>query len=140
AIVEHKDATNEQRQIQEINTGIYAVSNAKLHQWLPNLSNENVQGEYYLTDIVAMALADGIQVASVEAEMAFEVEGVNDRVQLAEIERQYQACQANQLMIQCVHLIVQRRFDLRGNLTFGQYVLIDINVIIEGDCEQGGHV
>ncbi|ENU64114.1 MULTISPECIES: bifunctional UDP-N-acetylglucosamine diphosphorylase/glucosamine-1-phosphate N-acetyltransferase GlmU [Acinetobacter] len=140
AIVEHKDATNEQRQIQEINTGIYAVSNAKLHQWLPNLSNENVQGEYYLTDIVAMALADGMQVASVEPEMAFEVEGVNDRVQLAALERQFQACQAKQLMQQGVHLIDPSRFDLRGNLTVGQDVQIDINVIIEGDCELGDHV
>lgn len=140
AIVEHKDATNEQRQIQEINTGIYAVSNAKLHQWLPNLSNENVQGEYYLTDIVAMALADGMQVASVEPEQAFEVEGVNDRVQLAALERQFQAYQAKQLMQQGVHLIDPSRFDLRGNLTVGQDVQIDINVIIEGDCELGDHV
>ncbi|MDM1344701.1 bifunctional UDP-N-acetylglucosamine diphosphorylase/glucosamine-1-phosphate N-acetyltransferase GlmU [Acinetobacter pseudolwoffii] len=140
AIVEHKDATNKQRQIQEINTGIYAVSNAKLHQWLPNLSNENVQGEYYLTDIVAMALADGMQVASVEPEQAFEVEGVNDRVQLAALERQFQACQAKQLMQQGVHLIDPSRFDLRGNLTVGQDVQIDINVIIEGDCELGDHV
>ncbi len=140
AIVEHKDATNEQRQIQEINTGIYAVSNAKLHQWLPNLSNENVQGEYYLTDIVAMALADGMQVASVEPEQAFEVEGVNDRVQLAALERQFQAFQAKQLMQQGVHLIDPSRFDLRGNLTVGQDVQIDINVIIEGDCELGDHV
>ena len=140
AIVEHKDATNEQRQIQDINTGIYAVSNAKLHQWLPNLSNENVQGEYYLTDIVAMALADGMQVASVEPEQAFEVEGVNDRVQLAALERQFQACQAKQLMQQGVHLIDPSRFDLRGNLTVGQDVQIDINVIIEGDCELGDHV
>ncbi|PJI34524.1 bifunctional UDP-N-acetylglucosamine diphosphorylase/glucosamine-1-phosphate N-acetyltransferase GlmU [Acinetobacter pseudolwoffii] len=140
AIVEHKDATNEQRQIQEINTGIYAVSNAKLHQWLPNLSNENVQGEYYLTDIVAMALADGMQVASVEPEQAFEVEGVNDRVQLAALERQFQAFQTKQLMQQGVHLIDPSRFDLRGNLTVGQDVQIDINVIIEGDCELGDHV
>lgn len=140
AIVEHKDATNEQRQIQEINTGIYAVSNAKLHQWLPNLSNENVQGEYYLTDIVAMALADGMQVASVEPEQAFEVEGVNDRVQLATLERQFQAFQAKQLMQQGVHLIDPSRFDLRGNLTVGQDVRIDINVIIEGDCELGDNV
>jgi len=140
AIVEHKDASEEQRQIKEINTGIYAVSNAKLHQWLPNLSNDNAQGEYYLTDIVAMALADGIQVASVEPEQAFEVEGVNDRVQLAALERQFQAYQAKQLMQQGVHLIDPSRFDLRGNLTVGQDVRIDINVIIEGDCELGDNV
>ncbi|WP_180075475.1 bifunctional UDP-N-acetylglucosamine diphosphorylase/glucosamine-1-phosphate N-acetyltransferase GlmU [Acinetobacter sp. YH12254] len=140
AIVEHKDATNEQRQIKEINTGIYAVSNAKLHEWLPNLSNDNAQGEYYLTDIVAMALADGMQVASVEPEQAFEVEGVNDRVQLAALERQFQSYQAKQLMQQGVHLIDPSRFDLRGNLTVGQDVQIDINVIIEGDCELGDNV
>ena len=140
AIVEHKDASEEQRQIKEINTGIYAVSNAKLHEWLPNLSNDNAQGEYYLTDIVAMALADGMQVASVEPEQAFEVEGVNDRVQLAALERQFQAYQAKQLMQQGVHLIDPSRFDLRGNLTVGQDVRIDINVIIEGDCELGDNV
>lgn len=140
AIVEHKDASEEQRQIKEINTGIYAVSNAKLHQWLPRLSNDNAQGEYYLTDIVAMALADGMQVASVEPEMAFEVEGVNDRVQLAALERQFQAFQAKQLMQQGVHLIDPSRFDLRGNLTVGTDVRIDINVIIEGDCELGNNV
>ncbi|QIC65958.1 bifunctional UDP-N-acetylglucosamine diphosphorylase/glucosamine-1-phosphate N-acetyltransferase GlmU [Acinetobacter schindleri] len=140
AIVEHKDASDEQRQIKEINTGIYAVSNAKLHQWLPRLSNDNAQGEYYLTDIVAMALADGMQVASVEPEMAFEVEGVNDRVQLAALERQFQAFQAKQLMQQGVHLIDPSRFDLRGNLTVGTDVRIDINVIIEGDCELGNNV
>ena len=140
AIIEHKDASEEQRQIKEINTGIYAVSNAKLHQWLPNLSNDNAQAEYYLTDIVAMALADGMQVASVEPEQAFEVEGVNDRVQLAALERQFQAYQAKQLMQQGVHLIDPSRFDLRGNLTVGQDVRIDINVIIEDDCELGDNV
>lgn len=140
AIIEHKDASEEQRQIKEINTGIYAISNAKLHQWLPSLSNDNSQGEYYLTDIVAMALADGMQVASVEPEQAFEVEGVNDRVQLAALERQFQVYQAKQLMQQGVHLIDPSRFDLRGNLTVGQDVRIDINVIIEGDCELGDNV
>ncbi|MBL8322499.1 MAG: bifunctional UDP-N-acetylglucosamine diphosphorylase/glucosamine-1-phosphate N-acetyltransferase GlmU, partial [Acinetobacter sp.] len=140
AIVEHKDASNAQRQIQEINTGIYCVSNARLHQWLPKLSNSNAQGEYYLTDIVAMAIEDGLEVASVEPEMAFEVEGVNDRVQLAALEREYQAFQAQQLMRQGVHLIDPSRFDLRGQLTAGQDVRIDINVIIEGDCELGDNV
>ncbi len=140
AIVEHKDASDEQRQIKEINTGIYCVSNAKLHEWLPRLSNNNAQGEYYLTDIVAMALTDGMQVASVEPEQAFEVEGVNDRIQLAALERQFQIAQAKKLMQQGVHLIDPRRFDLRGHLTVGQDVRIDINVIIEGECEFGDHV
>lgn len=140
AIVEHKDASDAQRQIQEINTGIYCVSNARLHQWLPKLSNSNAQGEYYLTDIVAMAIEDGLEVASVEPEMAFEMEGVNDRVQLAALEREYQAFQAKRLMQQGVHLIDPSRFDLRGQLTAGQDVRIDINVIIEGDCELGDNV
>ena len=140
AIVEHKDASEAQRQIQEINTGIYCVSNAKLHEWLPKLSNNNAQGEYYLTDIVAMAIADGLEVASVEPELAFEVEGVNDRVQLAALEREFQNFQAKQLMQQGVHLIDPTRFDLRGNLTAGKDVRIDINVIIEGDCELGDGV
>ena len=140
AIVEHKDASEAQRQIQEINTGIYCVSNAKLHEWLPKLSNNNAQGEYYLTDIVAMAIADGLEVASVEPQLAFEVEGVNDRVQLAALEREFQNFQAKQLMQQGVHLIDPTRFDLRGNLTAGTDVRIDINVIIEGDCELGDGV
>ena len=140
AIVEHKDANEAQRQIQEINTGIYCVSNAKLHQWLPKLSNENAQGEYYLTDIVAMAIADGLEVASVEPDFAFEVDGVNNRLQLATLERQFQQQQAKQLMQQGVHLIDPARFDLRGTLSVGQDVKIDINVIIEGDCSFGDHV
>lgn len=140
AIVEHKDASDAQRQIKEINTGIYCVSNAKLHQWLPQLSNNNAQGEYYLTDIVAMAIADGLEVASVEPERAFEVEGVNDRIQLAALEREFQAYQAKLLMQQGVHIIDPSRFDLRGKLTVGQDVRIDINVIIEGDCELGNNV
>ena len=140
AIVEHKDASEAQRQIQEINTGIYCVSNAKLHEWLPKLSNNNAQGEYYLTDIVAMAIADGLEVASVEPQLAFEVEGVNDRVQLAALEREFQNFQAKELMQQGVHLIDPTRFDLRGNLTAGKDVRIDINVIIEGDCELGDGV
>ncbi len=140
AIVEHKDASDEQRQIKEINTGIYAVSNAKLHEWLPKLSNNNAQGEYYLTDIVAMALADGMTIASVEPEQTFEVEGVNDRLQLSVLERQYQADQAKKLMQQGVHIIDPSRFDLRGTLKVGQDVRIDINVIIEGNCEFGDDV
>ncbi|NNH76590.1 bifunctional UDP-N-acetylglucosamine diphosphorylase/glucosamine-1-phosphate N-acetyltransferase GlmU [Acinetobacter sp. ANC 5380] len=140
AIVEHKDANDEQRKIKEFNTGIYCVSNAKLHQWLPKLSNKNAQGEYYLTDIIAMAIVDGLEVASVEPELAFEVEGVNDRIQLAALEREFQSYQAKKLMQQGVHLIDPARFDLRGNLKVGQDVRIDINVIIEGDCEFGDDV
>ena len=140
AIIEHKDASEQQRQIKEINTGIYCVSNAKLHEWLPKLSNDNAQGEYYLTDIVAMALVDGLEIASIQPELAFEVEGVNDRLQLAGLEREFQAHQAKKLMQQGVHLIDPARFDLRGELTVGQDVRIDINVIIEGQCHFGDNV
>lgn len=140
AIVEHKDASDEQRLINEINTGIYCVSNAKLHQWLPQLSNDNVQGEYYLTDIVAMAVADGLEIASIQPELAFEVEGINDRLQLSALERDFQQQQAKDFMQQGVHLIDPSRFDLRGTLKAGQDVRIDINVIIEGDCELGDFV
>lgn len=140
AIVEHKDATDEQRKITEINTGIYCVSNQKLHDWLPRLSNENVQGEYYLTDIVEMAVAEGLEIASITPEFAFEVEGVNDRMQLAALECEWQNHQSLQLMRQGVHIIDPHRFDLRGTLKAGQDVRIDINVIIEGDCELGDGV
>lgn len=140
AIIEHKDATDEQRKITEINTGIYCVSNQKLHEWLPRLSNQNVQGEYYLTDIVEMAVAEGLEIASITPEFAFEVEGVNDRMQLAALECEWQNHQALQLMRQGVHIIDPHRFDLRGTLKAGQDVRIDINVIIEGDCELGDGV
>jgi len=140
AIVEHKDATEQQRQIQEINTGIYCVSNQKLHAWLPKLSNNNAQGEYYLTDIVAMAVADGLEITSIQPELAYEVEGVNDRLQLAALEREFQLQQAKSLMQQGLTLSDPARFDVRGTLKIGQDVKIDINVIIEGDCELGDFV
>ncbi len=131
AIVEHKDATDAQRQIQEINTGIYCVSNAKLHEWLPKLSNENAQGEYYLTDIVTMAVADGLEIASIQPELAFEVEGVNDRLQLAALERDFQQQQAKELMQQGVTFADPARFDLRGSVKVGHDVRIDVNVIMK---------
>lgn len=133
-IVEHKDATEHERNITEINTGIYCVDNACLHRWLPNLSNNNAQGEYYLTDIVEMAVNDGLHIGSVQPEYEFEVEGVNDRLQLATLERRYQSFQAEQLLKAGVTLTDPARFDLRGTLTTGQDVRIDVNVIIEGDC------
>lgn len=140
AVVEHKDANDAQKQIQEINTGIYCVNNTKLHEWLPKLHNNNAQGEYYLTDIIAMAVADGMDIVSVEPSWAFEVDGVNDRMQLARLERQWRLHQADELMKQGVHIIDPNRFDLRGTATFGHDVTIDINVIIEGDCTIGNNV
>lgn len=140
AIVEEKDATETQKQISEINSGVYCVDNAILHNYLKNLNNNNAQGEYYLTDIVKMAVDDGIEIATVSPTYQFEIEGVNDRIQLASLERTWQAHQAENLMKQGVHIIDPSRFDLRGTLTVGRDVEIDINVIIEGDCTFGDNV
>lgn len=140
AIVEEKDASDTQKQIREINSGVYCVANEILHQFLPKLTNNNAQGEYYLTDIVKMAVDSGIEIATVSPTFQFEIAGVNDRIQLANLERTWQTHQAESLMKQGVHLIDPSRFDLRGNLTVGKDVEIDINVIIEGDCEIGDNV
>ena len=140
SIVEHKDASDTERQITEVNTGIYCVDNALLHRWLPNLSNDNVQGEYYLTDMVAMAAEEGLTIGSIAPALDFEIEGVNDRIQLASLERRYQAYQALQLMKAGVTLADPARFDLRGKLSVGQDVRIDVNVVIEGECYLGDGV
>lgn len=132
AIVEHKDASAEQRLIREGNTGILAVPGKKLGDWLGRLSNSNAQGEYYLTDVIAMAVADGLVVATEQAADEMEVLGANDRIQLAQLERHYQYRAARRLMVQGVTLIDPARFDLRGNVTVGRDVTIDINVILEG--------
>lgn len=139
-IVEQKDATTAELQISEVNTGIYCVDNALLHRWLPKLSNQNAQAEYYLTDIVAMAAAEGLVIGSIQPTHEFEIEGVNDRRQLAGLERRFQQYQAEQLLQSGVTLLDPTRFDLRGQLSVGQDVLIDINVIIEGDCYLGDGV
>lgn len=132
AIVEHKDATAEQRLISEGNTGILAVPGKRLGEWLGRLSNSNVQGEYYLTDVIAMAVADGLVVATEQAADEMEVLGANDRIQLAQLERHYQYRAARRLMLQGVTLIDPARFDLRGEVSVGRDVSIDINVILEG--------
>ena len=132
AIVEHKDATPEQRQICEGNTGILAVPGKLLGDWLGRLSNSNAQGEYYLTDVIAMAVADGLVVATEQAADEMEVLGANDRIQLAQLERHYQYRAARRLMVQGVTLIDPARFDLRGEVSVGRDVSIDINVILEG--------
>jgi bifunctional UDP-N-acetylglucosamine pyrophosphorylase/glucosamine-1-phosphate N-acetyltransferase len=132
AIVEHKDASSEQRLIREGNTGILAVPGKKLGDWLGRLSNSNAQGEYYLTDVIAMAVADGLVVATEQAADEMEVLGANDRIQLSQLERHYQYRAARQLMLQGVTLIDPTRFDLRGEVTVGRDVSIDINVILEG--------
>ncbi|MEH6368340.1 MAG: bifunctional UDP-N-acetylglucosamine diphosphorylase/glucosamine-1-phosphate N-acetyltransferase GlmU, partial [Pseudomonas marincola] len=132
AIVEHKDASEAQRLITEGNTGILAVPASKLGEWLGRLSNSNAQGEYYLTDVIAMAVNDGLVVATEQPLDAMEVQGANDRIQLAELERHYQQRAARALMTQGVTLRDPARFDLRGEVTVGRDVMIDINVILEG--------
>lgn len=133
AIVEHKDASDAQRLITEGNTGILAVPGKRLADWLGRLSNNNVQGEYYLTDVIAMAVDDGLVVATEQPLDAMEVQGANDRKQLAELERHYQLREGHRLMAQGVTLRDPMRFDVRGHVTAGRDVLIDINVILEGD-------
>lgn len=132
AIVEHKDATEAQRAINEGNTGILAVPADRLADWTGRLSNNNVQGEYYLTDVIEMAVKDGLVVATEQPHDAMEVQGANDRKQLSELERHYQLRASRRLMAQGVTLRDPARFDVRGEVTVGRDVLIDINVILEG--------
>jgi bifunctional UDP-N-acetylglucosamine pyrophosphorylase/glucosamine-1-phosphate N-acetyltransferase len=140
AIVEHKDATHAQRAIREVYTGFMAVPSAKLKDWLARLKNDNAQREYYLTDIVGFAVADGCEVVASPASEQVEVDGVNSPVQLAELERAYQRRQANALMEQGVRLADPARFDLRGSLACGQDVEIDVNCVFEGQVKLGDGV
>ncbi|VVM94403.1 Bifunctional protein GlmU [Pseudomonas fluorescens] len=132
AIVEQKDANEAERAITEGNTGILALPFAKLGAWMSRLSNNNAQGEYYLTDVIAMAVSDGLVVATEQPHDAMEVQGANDRKQLSELERHYQLRAGRRLMAQGVTLRDPARFDVRGEVTVGRDVLIDINVILEG--------
>ncbi|WP_018623645.1 bifunctional UDP-N-acetylglucosamine diphosphorylase/glucosamine-1-phosphate N-acetyltransferase GlmU [Kangiella aquimarina] len=136
AIVEQKDATMDQLAINEVNTGIMSVGSSKLKQWLAKIDNNNAQGEYYLTDTIAMAADEG-GVRACHPSSAIEVEGVNSRIQLAQLERAFQQHQAEQLMNEGVTLIDPSRFDVRGNLICATDVVIDVNVIIEGDVTIG---
>ncbi len=132
AIVEEKDATDAQKQIKEINSGIYCVDNELLHKYLPKLDNNNAQGEYYLTDIIKMAVADDINIATINPELDFEIEGVNDRIQLANLERVYQNHLIHQLQLQGVQFADPNRVDIRGELICGTDVFIDINTVFSG--------
>lgn len=139
-IVEHKDATEQQRQINEINTGILAANGQDLKRWLSQLNNNNAQGEYYITDIIAMAASEGCRVEAVHPDNLSEVEGVNNRLQLATLERVFQREQANKLLLAGVMLLDPTRFDLRGTLTHGRDVSIDANVILVGQVTLGNRV
>jgi len=139
-IVEHKDATPHERAIQEVNTGILAVSTPHLKQWIGRLKNDNAQGEYYLTDIIAMAVADGIGVDTHQPAHEWEVLGVNSKAQLAELERIHQGEVARALLEAGVTLMDPARLDVRGSLACGRDVAIDVNCVFEGRVELGDGV
>jgi bifunctional UDP-N-acetylglucosamine pyrophosphorylase / glucosamine-1-phosphate N-acetyltransferase len=139
-IVEHKDATEAQRQIHEVYTGMMAAPTAHLRRWVMALDNRNAQGEYYLTDIVAMAVADGVPVVTSCVSDETEVLGVNSPHQLADLERRLQRRQADALMDAGVRLADPTRFDLRGNLSCGSDVEIDVNCVFEGQVTLGNDV
>lgn len=140
SIVEDKDASDEQKQISEINTGIMAVNAGRLRSWLKQLDNKNAQAEYYLTDVIAMAVNDGVAIETVHPSCEEEVLGVNSRSQLAKLERFYQRSQAEDLMVQGVTIIDPERLDIRGQLQVGQDVTLDINVVLEGNVTLGDNV
>ena len=134
-IVEQKDASPEELRICEINTGIMAMPSAQLGQWLARLSNDNAQREYYLTDIVGMAAGDGLPIRTANPQDEWEVLGVNSKVQLAQLERVAQQCTAQRLMEQGVRLADPGRIDVRGELSCGRDVFIDVGCVFEGRVE-----
>ncbi len=140
AIVEQKDASAEQLTIREVNTGILALPAALLQAWIPQLSANNAQGEYYLTDIIAMAAQQGVRISAIQPHTEQEVQGVNNRMQQAELERWYQRQQAQQLMLQGVSLTDPSRLDIRGTVSVGSDVQIDVNVILQGEVTIGDNV
>jgi bifunctional UDP-N-acetylglucosamine pyrophosphorylase/glucosamine-1-phosphate N-acetyltransferase len=140
AIIEEKDATPAQRALKEINTGFMAIPVARLHDWLPRIQNKNAQGEYYLTDVIALAIADGCRVHTVPCPNEFEAAGVNNRQQLAELERQYQKRETTRLMLNGVTMRDPARVDLRGNITIAQDVELDVNVVLEGKVDIASNV
>ncbi len=139
-IVEQKDADESQRAICEINTGVMVCAASRLRTWLDNLGNDNAQGEYYLTDVVAMAVTEGVAVRGVKAENWTEVMGINDKKQLAEAERALQARLVEELMAAGVGFADPARVDIRGKLECGQDVFIDVNAVFEGDVRLGDGV
>ncbi|MDT0500918.1 MULTISPECIES: bifunctional UDP-N-acetylglucosamine diphosphorylase/glucosamine-1-phosphate N-acetyltransferase GlmU [unclassified Halomonas] len=137
AIVEHKDASESERAVRECNTGIMAMTASQLRRWLPRLSADNAQGEYYLTDIIAMAAAEGVRVVTAQPGDPVEVEGVNNRLQMARLERAHQQAIAEKLMTEGVALADPSRLDVRGTLRCGHDVEIDVGCVFEGEVELG---
>ena len=140
AIVEERDATEEQKSINEVNSGILVASAIELKDWLSRLSNDNAQGEYYLTDVVAMAVADGHSVESMTTGDEYEVQGVNDKLQLCMLERHFQMIQAQALLTTGVTVMDPTRVDIRGDISYGLDLTIDVNVVIEGQVKFGNNV
>ena len=140
AIVEHKDATHEQLDICEINTGVMAFKGSHLKAWLHLISNKNSSGEYYLTDMIAIAHEKGIAIATAKAESEMEVLGVNNRMQQAMLERYFQQSIAEDLMVNGVTMMDPMRFDCRGSITVGRDVYIDVNCVFEGEVKLGNGV
>ena len=140
AIVEEKDADDTQKLVQEVNTGILTAPANLLKGWLSDLSNDNAQKEYYLTDIIAMCAEQGYPIETANPAQTFEVEGVNNRLQQATLERIYQQKQVEALMVEGVTFRDPARVDVRGDVTVGQDVIVDINVVFEGQVELGNQV
>jgi bifunctional UDP-N-acetylglucosamine pyrophosphorylase/glucosamine-1-phosphate N-acetyltransferase len=140
AIVEHKDATVAQKSINEVNTGILALRAGYLNHLLEQVDNNNSQGEYYLTDIIALAVADGNKIITAQPDNSYEVEGVNDRIQLAKLERIHQRGLVEKIMADGVTVADPARMDIRGNLVIGSDSEIDINCIFEGAVNIGRNV
>jgi len=140
AIVEEKDASDEQRLVNEVNTGILAMSAEALHRYIPQLSNSNAQSEYYLTDIIEIAVKNGDCVVSHQPNFEQEVQGVNNRLQLCELECWHQSRVSEELMLAGVTLYDPNRIDVRGSLEFGKDVIIDLNCIFEGNVVLGDGV
>ena len=138
--VEEKDATDAERSIAEINTGVFCCPADRLKDWLSRLSNDNSQGEYYLTDVIAMAVEDGLTVHGIKTGGQDEVMGINDKKQLAEAERALQLKRVEALMSEGVGFADPSRVDIRGSLTCGQDVFIDVNAIFEGEVTLGDNV
>ncbi|MBN1240574.1 MAG: bifunctional UDP-N-acetylglucosamine diphosphorylase/glucosamine-1-phosphate N-acetyltransferase GlmU [Gammaproteobacteria bacterium] len=139
-IVEEKDATDDERRLREINTGLLAVRARELRRWLARLDNDNAQGEYYLTDVIAMAVEEDVPVEGVLAADPAEVLGINDRAQLAAAERLYQRRQAEALMARGVTIADPDRVDVRGTLEVGRDVFIDVGAVLEGEVRLGDRV
>jgi bifunctional UDP-N-acetylglucosamine pyrophosphorylase/glucosamine-1-phosphate N-acetyltransferase len=140
SIVEEKDATAEQREIQEVNTGILLAPTNKLRGWLAKLQNNNSQGEYYLTDIVSIAVQQGVKVHTMQPAHEWEIHGINSKAQLAVLERTWQLVEAGRLLVQGVTLVDASRIDVRGKLSCGRDVEIDIGCIFAGEVSLGDNV